>query len=167
MPSHGPRSTRTLAPKIQTQPSGNFFSLKAKNARQIATSVVHFAAELARMHKMFVQKQMPTRGPPWKNKSQNCRQVAELRQQAGGSVTNTMFAETFYYLTIPLMIIIHAGFLPMRWAHRAQERSVVGCEKHSGLRLYDPNILLLWLVGLLGLPNGYYRCTGSSRHFGR
>lgn len=29
----------------------------------------------------------------------------------GQFVTNTMFAETFYYLTIPLMIIIHAGFL--------------------------------------------------------
>jgi ammonium transporter, Amt family len=38
--------------------------------------------------------------------------VAELEAAAGGaSVTNTMFAETFYYLTIPLMIIIHAGFL--------------------------------------------------------
>ena len=35
--------------------------------------------------------------------------VAELEGKAG--VTNTMFAETFYYLTIPLMIIIHAGFL--------------------------------------------------------
>ena len=29
----------------------------------------------------------------------------------GGAVTNTMFAEVFYYVTIPLMIIIHAGFL--------------------------------------------------------
>ncbi len=38
--------------------------------------------------------------------------VAELEAAAGGAaVTNTMFAETFYYLTIPLMIIIHAGFL--------------------------------------------------------
>lgn len=36
-------------------------------------------------------------------------QVAALQGSAG--VTNTMFAETFYYLTIPLMIIIHAGFL--------------------------------------------------------
>lgn len=36
-------------------------------------------------------------------------QLAELKGAAG--VTNTMFAETFYYLTIPLMIIIHAGFL--------------------------------------------------------
>lgn len=35
--------------------------------------------------------------------------VAEL--EASGAVTNTMFAETYYYLSIPLMIIIHAGFL--------------------------------------------------------
>ena len=43
-------------------------------------------------------------------------QIAELAAQvaalqASSSVTNTMFAETYYYLTIPLMIIIHAGFL--------------------------------------------------------
>ena len=31
--------------------------------------------------------------------------------EAGPKTTNTMFAETFYYLTIPLMVIIHAGFL--------------------------------------------------------
>ena len=35
--------------------------------------------------------------------------VAEM--EAAASVTNTMFAEAYYYLTIPLMIIIHAGFL--------------------------------------------------------
>ena len=35
--------------------------------------------------------------------------VAELEAKA--AVTNTMFAETYYYLTIPLMVIIHAGFL--------------------------------------------------------
>ena len=35
--------------------------------------------------------------------------VAEL--EAKSNTTNTMFAETYYYLTIPLMIIIHAGFL--------------------------------------------------------
>ena len=43
-------------------------------------------------------------------------QLAELTAQVaalkgGGTTTNTMFAEMFYYLTIPLMIIIHAGFL--------------------------------------------------------
>ena len=36
-------------------------------------------------------------------------QVAALEAKA--NVTNTMFAETYYYLTIPLMVIIHAGFL--------------------------------------------------------
>jgi Amt family ammonium transporter len=43
-------------------------------------------------------------------------QIAELTAQVAalqgsGGTTNTMFAEMFYYLTIPLMIIIHAGFL--------------------------------------------------------
>ncbi len=36
-------------------------------------------------------------------------QVAAM--EAKGNLTNTMFAEAYYYLTIPLMIIIHAGFL--------------------------------------------------------
>ena len=36
--------------------------------------------------------------------------VAEL-EAAGAGASNTMFAETYYYLTIPLMVIIHAGFL--------------------------------------------------------
>lgn len=35
--------------------------------------------------------------------------VAELEAKSG--VTNTMFAEMFYYVTIPLMFVIHAGFL--------------------------------------------------------
>lgn len=35
--------------------------------------------------------------------------IAEL--EASTSVTNTIFSEMYYYLTIPLMIIIHAGFL--------------------------------------------------------
>jgi Amt family ammonium transporter len=35
--------------------------------------------------------------------------IAEL--ELASNVTNTIFAETYYYLTIPLMILIHAGFL--------------------------------------------------------
>jgi ammonia channel protein AmtB len=35
--------------------------------------------------------------------------MAEL--EASNAVLNTMFAETYYYLTIPLMVVIHAGFL--------------------------------------------------------
>ncbi|NRB16837.1 MAG: ammonium transporter [Rhodobacteraceae bacterium] len=43
-------------------------------------------------------------------------QLAELAAQVAAlkgasAVTNSMFAETFYYLTIPLMVLIHAGFL--------------------------------------------------------
>lgn len=38
------------------------------------------------------------------------RLSAEL-EALSGSVTNTMFAETYYYLSIPLMVLIHVGFL--------------------------------------------------------
>jgi len=43
-------------------------------------------------------------------------QLAELAAQVAAlegasAVTNSMFAETFYYLSIPLMVLIHAGFL--------------------------------------------------------
>lgn len=31
--------------------------------------------------------------------------------KAAAAATNTMFAETYYYLTIPLMVLIHVGFL--------------------------------------------------------
>ena len=31
--------------------------------------------------------------------------------ESKANVTNSMFAEAFYYVTIPLMILIHAGFL--------------------------------------------------------
>lgn len=36
-------------------------------------------------------------------------QVAALQASAG--TTNTVFAEAYYYITIPFMVIIHAGFL--------------------------------------------------------
>ena len=44
-------------------------------------------------------------------------QLAELAAKvaalegASASASNTMFAEMYYYLTIPIMVIIHAGFL--------------------------------------------------------
>ncbi len=39
--------------------------------------------------------------------------IATLEAKSGGAAnaSNTMFAEMYYYLTIPLMVIIHAGFL--------------------------------------------------------
>jgi len=43
-------------------------------------------------------------------------EIARLTEElaaltASSGVTNTMFAETFYYLTIPIMVLIHVGFL--------------------------------------------------------
>jgi ammonium transporter, Amt family len=43
-------------------------------------------------------------------------QIAELtvrltEVETAAGVTNTMFAEAYYYLTLPLMVLIHAGFL--------------------------------------------------------
>ena len=35
--------------------------------------------------------------------------VAELKEKTAG--TGTTFSETFYFLTIPLMVLIHVGFL--------------------------------------------------------
>ena len=46
-------------------------------------------------------------------------QVAAM--EAKGNLTNTMFAEAYYYLTIPLMVIIHAGFWLKRWAPPARK----------------------------------------------
>ena len=44
-----------------------------------------------------------------KTVAEQAKLIAALTTKS--NVTNTMFAETYYYLTIPLMIIIHAGFL--------------------------------------------------------
>ena len=54
---------------------------------------------------------MPTQGVNMEEQLKElAAKVAELEAATGGA-TNTMFAETYYYLTIPLMVIIHAGFL--------------------------------------------------------
>ncbi len=48
--------------------------------------------------------------------------VAELEAKA--NVTNTMFAETYYYLSIPLMVIIHAGFLAYEMGASRQKNAL-------------------------------------------
>ncbi len=37
--------------------------------------------------------------------------AAKVAELEGGGSNNTFFAEVYYYITIPLMVIIHAGFL--------------------------------------------------------
>ena len=45
--------------------------------------------------------------------------IAKL--EAATASTNTIFAEAYYYLTIPLMVIIHAGFLAYKMGASRQK----------------------------------------------
>ena len=93
-------------------------------------------------------------------------QLAELAAklvalESKAAVTNTVFAETYYYLSIPLMILIHAGFLAYEMgASRMKNVLSSGVKNISGLRVHGADVLLLWLVGLLGVPHRNSRCTG-------
>jgi uncharacterized protein YjlB len=60
--------------------------------------------------------------------------LAKVAQTAAGgaAVTNTMFTYGFYYLTVPLMIIIHTGLSGLQIGGvTSQERDVIGCRKTS------------------------------------
>jgi len=68
--------------------------------------------------------------------------VAEL-EAAGAATLNTNFAELYYYLTIPLMVIIHAGFLGYEMGASRQKNVLA-----SGIK----NILAFAFV----IPTFYY-----------
>ena len=79
--------------------------------------------------------------------------LAELEASAG--LTNTMFAEAYYYITIPLMILIHVGFLAYEMgATRMKNVLSSGDQKLTCLCYGTASVLFLWLVGLLGFPHG-------------
>ena len=85
--------------------------------------------------------------------------IAEL--EASSQVTNTMFAETYYYLSIPLMVLIHAGFLAYEMGASRMKNVLSSGVKNLGLCICYSNILFLWLVGLLGLSNRNKSIYGS------
>jgi ammonia channel protein AmtB len=68
--------------------------------------------------------------------------VAELEAASAGA-NNTMFAELYYYLTIPLMVVIHAGFLAYEMGASRQKNVLA-----SGIK----NILAFAFV----IPTFYY-----------
>ncbi len=92
---------------------GNFFSPKAKKSRLNREVVLHSSQHRKIAYDGALNANRKTRGSIVEQQlAELVAKVAELEAAGGGAkVTNTMFAETFYYLTIPLMIIIHAGFL--------------------------------------------------------
>lgn len=76
-------------------------------------------------------------------------QLAELAakvaalEAAGAGANNTIFAELYYYLTIPLMVVIHAGFLAYEMGATRQKNVLA-----SGIK----NILAFAFV----IPTFYY-----------
>ncbi len=87
--------------------------------------------------------------------------LAELEAaSAGAAVTNTMFAETFYYLTIPLMIIIHAGFLAYEMgASRLKNVLSSGVKNILAFAFMIPTFYFFGWWIYWGLPTGI---TGSA-----
>ena len=80
-------------------------------------------------------------------------QIAALQGSSG--VTNTVFAETFYYLTIPLMIIIHAGFLAYEMgASRAKNVLSSGVKNLLAFAFMIPTFYFFGWWVYWGFPTG-------------
>ena len=80
-------------------------------------------------------------------------QVTALQVSAG--VTNTNFAETYYYLTIPLMIIIHAGFLAVEMgASRAKNVLSSGVKNILAFAFMIPTFYFFGWWVYWGFPTG-------------
>ena len=72
---------------------------------------------------------------------------------AAQAATNTAMAEVYYFVTIPLMVLIHVGFLSYEMVLLDKKRSNFGIEKYPSIRFSGACILLCWLVFVLGSTN--------------
>ena len=95
-------------------------------------------------------------------------QLAELAAQvaameAKGNMTNTMFAETYYYLSIPLMIIIHAGFLAYEMgASRAKNALSSGVKNILAFAFVIPAFYFFGWWVYWGFPTGFSLSEGPN-----
>ncbi len=95
-------------------------------------------------------------------------QIAELAAQVAalegrGALTNTMFAEMFYYITIPLMIIIHAGFLAYEMgASRAKNALSSGVKNILAFAFVIPAFYFFGWWVYWGLPQGFSGAAGPN-----
>ncbi|MEL7281393.1 MAG: ammonium transporter [Pseudomonadota bacterium] len=95
-------------------------------------------------------------------------QLAELAAQvaaieAKGNFTNTMFAELYYYLTIPLMIIIHAGFLAYEMgASRAKNALSSGVKNILAFAFVIPAFYFFGWWVYWGFPTGFSFSEGPN-----
>lgn len=87
--------------------------------------------------------------------------VADL--EAKGNLTNTMFAETYYYLTIPLMIIIHAGFLAYEMgASRAKNALSSGVKNILAFAFVIPAFYFFGWWVYWAFPTGFSLSAGPN-----
>lgn len=88
-------------------------------------------------------------------------QVAAI--EAKGNMTNTMFAETYYYLTIPLMIIIHAGFLAYEMgASRAKNALSSGVKNILAIAFVIPAFYFFGWWVYWAFPTGFGLTEGPN-----
>lgn len=95
-------------------------------------------------------------------------QLAELAAKVAaieskGNLTNTMFAETYYYLTIPLMIIIHAGFLAYEMgASRAKNALSSGVKNILAFAFVIPAFYFFGWWVYWAFPTGFTLSAGPN-----
>lgn len=80
-----------------------------------------------------------------------------------GNLTNTMFAEFYYYLSIPLMIIIHAGFLAYEMgASRAKNALTSGVKNILAFAFVIPAFYFFGWWVYWGFPTGLSLSAGPN-----
>jgi ammonia channel protein AmtB len=95
-------------------------------------------------------------------------QLAELAakvaaMEAKGNMTNTMFAEMYYYITIPLMIIIHAGFLAYEMgASRAKNALSSGVKNILAFAFVIPAFYFFGWWVYWAFPTGFSLSAGPN-----
>ncbi len=88
-------------------------------------------------------------------------QVAALEAKA--NMTNTKFAEMYYYITIPLMIIIHAGFLAYEMgASRGKNALSSGVKNILAFAFVIPAFYFFGWWVYWGFPTGFSLSAGPN-----
>ncbi|QUS37141.1 ammonium transporter [Falsirhodobacter algicola] len=87
--------------------------------------------------------------------------VAELQEKAGG--LGSTFSETFYYLTIPLMVLIHAGFLAYEMgASRSKNALASGIKNILAFAMIVPFFYLIGWWIYWAFPTGLDLSAGPA-----
>jgi ammonia channel protein AmtB len=88
-------------------------------------------------------------------------QVAAL--EAKSNTTNTMFAETYYYLSIPLMVLIHVGFLAYEMgASRVKNVLSSGVKNILAFAFMIPTFYFFGWWVYWGFPTGWPGAAGPN-----